>query len=158
GIPAVYYGTEQGLHGSGSDAAVREAMWGGPGLDRHGVFYDAIKRLTAVRNGSAPLRYGRVYARPISGDGIHFGLSTTPQGVLASSRIVADEEVLVVANTPPGMGQTLHVIVDSTLTPDGAGMAVLYSNRPDPTPPDPLRRVVQASVAEADGGHGEGPV
>src|SRR5262249_14107679 len=32
GIPAVYYGTEQGLHGLGTtDAAVREALWGKPG-------------------------------------------------------------------------------------------------------------------------------
>jgi glycosidase len=27
GIPCVYYGTEQGLHGAGSDPAVREALW-----------------------------------------------------------------------------------------------------------------------------------
>jgi len=28
GIPCIYYGTEQGLHGAGSDPAVREAIWG----------------------------------------------------------------------------------------------------------------------------------
>src|SRR5271163_712889 len=32
GIPCVYYGTEQGLHGAGTDPAVREALWGGPGF------------------------------------------------------------------------------------------------------------------------------
>ena len=34
GIPCLYYGTEQGLHGDGNDEAVREALWGGPGFDR----------------------------------------------------------------------------------------------------------------------------
>ncbi len=29
GIPCLYYGTEQYLHGKGSDPAVREALWGG---------------------------------------------------------------------------------------------------------------------------------
>ena len=33
GVPCLYYGTEQGLHGHGSDPAVREALWGGPGFD-----------------------------------------------------------------------------------------------------------------------------
>ena len=34
GIPCLYYGTEQLLHGRGSDEAVREALWGGPGFDQ----------------------------------------------------------------------------------------------------------------------------
>ena len=29
GIPCLYYGTEQGLHGHGNDEAVREALWAG---------------------------------------------------------------------------------------------------------------------------------
>lgn len=49
GIPCLYFGTEQGLHGSGSDAAVREALWGGPGFDDHSDFYQHIQQIVAVR-------------------------------------------------------------------------------------------------------------
>jgi glycosidase len=38
GIPCIYYGTDQGLHGRGSDPAVREALWGGPGFDENSPF------------------------------------------------------------------------------------------------------------------------
>jgi len=157
GIPAVYYGTEQGLHGAGSDAAVREAMWGGPGLNHEGPFYHAVKDLTAVRNALPALRYGRTYARPLSGDGVTFGISSTPHGVVAFSRILADEEVLIVANTHPAMSQNLDVVVDGSLNEAGTKMAVEYSNLDTPTPPEPLRVFDRVSVSEADGTHGTGP-
>lgn len=159
GIPCVYYGTEQGLHGRGSDdAAVREAMWGGPGLNRQGPFFEAIKRLTSARNKLPALRYGRTYARPLSGDGVNFGISRTPQGVIAFSRILADEEVLVVANTHPTTSQQLHVIVDGRLNQAGTRVAVRYSNHAQPTPPEPLRIIAEVSVTEVDGAHASGPV
>src|SRR6266508_1455240 len=101
GIPCLYYGTEQGLHGSGgADAAVREALWGkANAFDRAHPFYTAIERLAGIRRSQPALRYGRQYFRPISGDGVHFGISTSGPGVLAFSRILNDQEVLVVANT-----------------------------------------------------------
>ena len=158
GIPCVYYGTEQGLHGHGSDAAVREAMWGGPGLDRQGLFFDAIKKLTAVRDGLPALRYGRVYGRPLSGDGVNFGPSTLPQGVLAYSRILIEQEVLVVANMHPTMSQHLHVIVEGSVHKAGVQMAVRYSNHSEPTAPEPLQVFERVSITELDGSHGTGPV
>ena len=49
GIPCLYYGTEQGLHGSGSDPAVREAVWGiTPMFPRNGIFYSEIQEVAAV--------------------------------------------------------------------------------------------------------------
>jgi glycosidase len=158
GIPAVYYGTEQGLHGAGSDAAVREAMWGGPGLNHDGPFYDAIKHLTAVRNALPVLRYGRVYARPLSGDGVEFGLSSMPHGVVSFSRILADDEVLIVANTNPAMSQNLYVVVDGSLNEAGNHMAVRYSNLAMPAPSEPMRLLDRVSITEADGTQGSGPV
>ena len=89
GIPCLYYGTEQGLHGAGdSPEAVREALWGKPNaFDREHPFYpgdaSAVRRCAPSQPA---LRYGRQYFRPISGDGVHFGLSTFPQwgaGLLA---------------------------------------------------------------------------
>src|SRR5450755_4197744 len=83
GIPCLYYGTEQGLHGSGSDPAVREALWGSPGFQIGSFYYGQISALAKVRAQEPVLRYGRFYFRPISGDGRHFGVSTFPQGILA---------------------------------------------------------------------------
>ena len=66
GIPCLYYGTEQGLHGSGSDAAAREALWGGPGFDDPSDLYQHIQQIAAQQPA---LRYGRLYFRPLSGMG-----------------------------------------------------------------------------------------
>ena len=79
GIPCLYYGTEQGLHGSGSDPAVREALWGiAPEFPPNSFFYSQIQRIVAVRNAQPALRYGRFYFRPISGDSVNFGISPFP--------------------------------------------------------------------------------
>ena len=69
GIPCLYYGTEQGLHGSGSDPAVREALWGSPGFQQDSFYYQQISRISEARASTPALRYGRFYFRPISGDG-----------------------------------------------------------------------------------------
>src|SRR5262249_32797718 len=47
GIPCLYYGTEQGLHGhGGGDQSVREALWGKPGsFDGNHPFFKAIRAL-----------------------------------------------------------------------------------------------------------------
>src|SRR6185369_9950350 len=101
GIPCVYYGTEQGLSGHGDRPEyVREALWGKTdGFDPHQPFYRTIRQLSALRLKHSPLRYGRQYFRPISGDGANFGFSSYTSGVLAYSRLLSDLEVVVVANT-----------------------------------------------------------
>jgi glycosidase len=131
GIPCLYYGTEQGLHGSGAqDSAVREALWGKPNaFDDGDVFYRAIASLSEVRNMEPALRYGRQYFRPISGDGVHFGVSTFTEGVLAYSRILNDREVVVVANTSTTRPWSGEVIVDRSLNPAGSIYVPLFTNK-----------------------------
>ena len=160
GIPCLYYGTEQGLHGSGSDPAVREALWGGPGFDEHSDFYQHIQQIAAVRAQQSALRYGRFYFRPLSGDGINFGVSGFPQGVVAFSRILNDQEVLFAANTNPTLAQQLDVIVEIRLSSEGDPFAVLYSNQAGPLAPQPVRAIAQeaATVEEVDGSTGHGPL
>jgi glycosidase len=130
GIPCLYYGTEQGLHGSGgTDAFVREALWGKPdAFDPRSPLYASVREIAAVRAGQPALRYGRQYFRPISGDGIHFGVSTFPEGVLAFSRILNDQEVVVVANTSTRASWSGEVIVDVSLNAPGATYAPAFSN------------------------------
>jgi len=127
GIPCLYYGTEQGLRGRGdSDQFVREALWGKPGaFDTTHPFYSAIKQLSEIRDAQPALRYGRLYFRPLSGDGIHFGASPFAPGVLAFSRILNDREVLVVANANTQAGFEGRVIVDAFINKDGERFRVL---------------------------------
>jgi hypothetical protein len=99
-----------------------------------------------------------LYFRPISGDGVNFGLSPFPHGVLAFSRILNDEEVVVVANTSVDTGQSLDVIVDGSLNARGAAFRVLYSNTARPTAPLPVQQKAGVTVQEIDGSVGHGPL
>jgi glycosidase len=160
GIPCLYYGTEQGLHGQGSDPAVREALWGGPGFQTESLYYKQISRIASVRASEPALRYGRFYFRPISGDGRHFGVSSFPQGVLAFSRILMDEEIVVVANCSTSDVRNFDVVVDITLNQPGDQYHVRYSNKTDFKSPAPVqdKPVGSVSVQEANGTSGTGPL
>ena len=119
GIPSVYYGTEQALTGTedGHDSfeSVREALWG-HGFAEDGEVYLYLQRLAAVRRKAPALRYGRVYFREVSGNGIDFGHSSGSGGILAFSRILAGEEVVVVANTHRSQSFQGRVVVDERST------------------------------------------
>ena len=137
GIPCLYYGTEQGLRGTGpSLEAVREALWGKPGaFDLAHPVAAACRSLTDLRATEPALRCGRQYFRPISGDGVHFGVSGFPAGVIAFSRILSDREVVVVANTSTGEPWTGEVLVDRTLVHTDDAVQVLFANVHGAAPP-----------------------
>ena len=157
GIPCVYYGTEQGLHGAGSDPAVREAIWGETGFPTTSPFYLAIQQLSALRNSEPALRYGRYYFRQVSGDQVHFGFSPYNGGVLAWSRILADQERTIIANTSATAQQDLSVVIDATLA--GASTPrLLYSNKPGPVSPGPIATLPNAAVIQDDGTTSTGAV
>jgi hypothetical protein len=137
---------------------VREALWGGPGFDRTSSFYLEISKIMAVRAARAPLRYGRFYFRPVSTDGFSFAVPDRAGGVLAYSRILFDEEIVVVANTDTSASVTVDVVVDQALNPTGTALAVLYGNDPGGVAPGPVHQIDTASVAEVDGSHGTGPL
>jgi glycosidase len=140
GIPCLYYGTEQGLQGTvdqngnpelHSLESVREALWGKEpvAFDRDNPMYKHIAAISEVRESQAALRYGRLYFRQVSGNGFDFGRSQGAGGVLAYSRILADQEALVVANTSFDRPFEGFVLVDRHLNRDGRAMRVAYSNR-----------------------------
>jgi len=160
GIPCLYYGTEQGLHGSGSDPAVREALWGGPGFPQNSTYYQHISQIAAVRRASPALRYGRFYFRPISGDQQHFGVSTFVNGTLSFSRILMDQEIVVVANTDAVNPSTVSVIVDDTLNAPGTQLRILYSNKAQPQAPAAVQQLAAGAVVvqETDGTTTTGPL
>jgi hypothetical protein len=139
---------------------VREALWGGPGFDKQSDFYQHIQQIAAVRAQQSALRYGRFYFRPLSGDGSTFSVSGFPQGVVAFSRILNDQEVLVAANTNPTQPQQLEIIVEILLSAEGDVFTVLYSNQTGPIAPGPVRSIAQRAVTvqEVDGSTGQGPL
>jgi hypothetical protein len=115
---------------------VREALWGKPNaFDEAHPFYAAVRALAQLRAREPALRYGRQYFRPISGDGVGFGISPFAPGVLAFSRILDRTEVVLVANTATTQGFRGEVIVDAALNEDGARYEILFSNRSDPRAP-----------------------
>src|SRR5260370_14793787 len=161
GIPCVYYGTEQGLHGRGTDEAVREALWGGPGFDRTNPSYEALKNIASVRRQQPALRYGRQYFRPISGvDGHVYGVSPFPGGILAFSRILNDREIVTVANTSGTLKLTVEGLIAQQLTRKDDVYRVLFSNKPHPAAPSPVvvRPAGSVEVHEMDGTIGTGPL
>ncbi len=160
GIPCLYYGTEQGLHGNGNaPEAVREALWGKPlPFDQSNTFFQAIRDIVHVRDSQAALRYGRQYFRPLSGDGLNFSTSQLAPGVLAFSRILSNLEVVVVANTTT-QSETLAIIVDGSINQLGDTYRVLYSNKPAYTNPGAVRESApNTTVINVDGSVDHGPV
>ncbi|HJL19227.1 MAG TPA: alpha-amylase family glycosyl hydrolase [Sandaracinaceae bacterium LLY-WYZ-13_1] len=96
GIPAVYYGTEQGLDGRFHHAS-REPLWEA-GFDRSHPTFRHIARLAALRRDSAALRRGSLTVRYASESG---GADEDPAedaGMLAYERALDDERILVVLN------------------------------------------------------------
>jgi glycosidase len=154
GVPCIYYGTEQGLDGSGDRREyVREALWGKttPFSNSH-EFYQLIKKLSQLRATQPALRYGRQYFRVCSGDGISFGYSPYRGGVMAYSRILNDREVLVVANTNTQQSIAIYVAIDANLNPVGKTWQILFSTQPQPATPAPSStqgnfRTVKVSLA-----------
>lgn len=164
GIPCLYYGTEQGLHGSGSSLeAVREALWGKmPAFDRQHPFYRWIQQVTRVRDSEPAMRYGRQYFRPVSGDGIHFGIANSAHGIVALSRILQDQEVLVVANTNTQLPWAGEVVVDAAINAANATFAQRFTNKPENLNANPHAITEKAEgsveVTEVNGSVSTGPI
>jgi glycosidase len=138
GIPAIYYGTEQGLNGTvdkdgnldlTKKESVREALWGKTNaFDSQHFLYAQIKALSRVRDEQPALRFGRQYFRQVSGNGQDYEYSSGIGGVIAFSRVLSDMEVLVVANTNTLRSFNGFVLQDLDLNRPPRQMRVAYSN------------------------------
>jgi glycosidase len=134
GTPCVYYGTEQGFSGSGGDVQMREAMFdrganGKSSLNSSCRIYQEIARLAAVMRNSEPLRFGRMYYRQISGNGVDFGFPFGSTYTLAFSRLLYGREVLVAYNVS-GQQRRDSVLVDATLhAGPNAALQFLYGGQ-----------------------------
>lgn len=157
GSSCLYYGAEQGLHGRGvSDQFVREALWDkSRAFNVDHPFYQAIKQLSEIRDAQPALRYGRLYFRPVSGNGVQFGSSPFAPGVLAFSQHLNNQEVLVIANADTQSGFQGHVLVDFFITNDSEQFIVL--NGSGVPAPGPVETRSGLEIHEIDGGVSPGP-
>ncbi len=146
GIPCIYYGTEQFFNGHGdNDRYLREAMFGGEfgafeSRGRHffnenGPVYQELAKILEIRRSRIPLRRGRQYLRPISGDGVHFGLPRMLgheiRSIVPWSRIFDDKEILLAINTDLFEPRSAWVTVDHGLHRAGERLKCLYSTDKD---------------------------
>jgi glycosidase len=162
GIPVLYYGAEQKLHGAGdSDQNVREALWGkANAFDINSPLFVEIQKIAKVRAAQPALRYGRQYFRPVSGNGVDFGISDVAPGVISFSRILNNTEILVLANTSTVNSFHGFALVDFALNPDGSQFSTLYSNNVATTNPGSCLTRAQGAVTvhNPDGSTSNGPV
>jgi glycosidase len=150
GIPCIYYATEQAFDGSAAhhdpgidagfeDRYIRESMFGGSfgAFETAGChFFDpdhptylriaAIARVRARADGiGLALRRGRMYRRETSFLDREYALPGRGE-LVAWSRILYDQEVLIALNTHGGEARGAEVTVDAGLHPPGASMRFLY--------------------------------
>jgi glycosidase len=151
GIPCLYYGMEQGMDGSGANReSARACLWRDPAVfaqNPQHAYYRTVAALSALRNAQPALRYGRQYYRELTGNGTDFGYSAVAPGILAYSRILNDEEILVVANANQnGPPVQVDVVVDRNLTAPPRLLQVLFSNLTGAAEPGPAAWVAGRSV------------
>ena len=177
GLPCIYYGSEQLLDGAGGsdpvppgvpkngDRYLREAMFGGAFgafrsrgrhvFDENHPVYAALARLLELRRRTPTLRFGRQYLRPISGDGVSFGLprrigAARMTSVVAWSRMLNDEEIVCAVNTDPDAERTAWVTVDAEIQARTELFAYVYASDGTARPAAPVQarngRAVLVSV------------
>ncbi len=152
GIPCVYYGTEQAFDGTESrhdhtiesnlnfeDRYIRESMFGGTfgAFETAGCHffnqdhpsYLRIAAIAKIRNGQnaigIALRRGRQYLRETSVNANSFAIPGAGE-IIAWSRILFNQEVLVVFNSNGVASQATEITVDASFHPVGSPMKVLY--------------------------------
>jgi hypothetical protein len=104
-------------------------------FDESSPAYRELAAILAVRRTEAALRRGRQYLRPISGDGVGFGLprrlgAERMRSLVAWSRILYRREVVCVINTDTASARTAWVTVDAGL--HAAGATFVYAHSSDP--------------------------
>jgi glycosidase len=155
GIPCIYYGTEQAFDGSelrhdatveplqnervpDADRYIRESMFGsvfGAFKTSGCHFFDtthptylriaAISRVVNAKNSiGMTLRRGRQYAREVAFNGTY--LPPQQGELIAWSRLLFQQEVVVAINTNGAASRGGFVTVDRQLHPPGTTVSVLY--------------------------------
>ncbi|MBS1681547.1 MAG: neopullulanase [Cytophagales bacterium] len=117
GTPCIYYGTEQGFAGSGeNDSCIREAMFClqdkvTNSLNTSSKIYKCISEIAEIRKHSSILKFGHMHMRKISTDGKYFHLPECEKCLIAFSRVLFDQEIVVAFNSSPTEEREEYVTV-----------------------------------------------
>jgi hypothetical protein len=137
GTPCIYYGTEQGFDGCGeNDSAIRECMFDLNDkhtnlLNTQSAIYQAIATIARFRNESYVLRFGRMFVRELSNDGLHFHLPNCHKCTLAFSRVLFDQEVVFIYNSSNSEAKEECVLIDGQLNKTIYSMKGVYGSKTD---------------------------
>ena len=132
GTPCMYYGTEQGFEGCGKgDWFVRESMFSlnEPTiniLNDQSVIYRSIAAIAKLRNTSSILKFCRMYMRRMTSDGVRFHFPECDKCTLAFSRILFNEEILVVYNSSTCDAKDEYIEIDYEINQNRRCMKSLY--------------------------------
>lgn len=132
GTPCIYYGTEQGLDGCGDDDFfVRECMFSlhdqnANLLSQRSQIYNSIASIANFRKTSNVLKFGRMYFREISTDGVNFHFPECENCTLAFSRILFNQEVVIIYNTCLTESKMEFVEVDYRINKNKKCMKPIY--------------------------------
>ena len=135
GTPCIYYGTEQGFDGCGKDDRfIRECMFNPNDkttnlLNQQSAIYKAIASIAQFRKESNVLKFGRMFMRESSKDGVHFHLPECNKCILAFSRILYDKEILFVYNTSMSDAKEEYILIDYLLNRTHKWMTQVYGNK-----------------------------
>lgn len=135
GAPCLYYGTEQGFEGNGmDDRYIREGMFNPNDkesnvLNQDSWIYKRISVLAHLRQKQAILKFGRMYFRKTSENGLDFHFPECEKCLLAFSRILHQGEILVVYNSSPKDTKEECIAIDTTINKEGSLMECIYGNK-----------------------------
>lgn len=137
GTPCIYYGTEQGFDGSGnSDCYIRECLFNSNDtttnlLNQNSKIYQAIAAIAHFRAESTVLKFGRMFMRESSTNGIRFHLPECHKCVLAFSRILYDKEIVFVFNSSTTETKEEYILIDYDLNHNRQVMTSVYGYEGD---------------------------
>lgn len=95
-------------------------------LNGRSAIYQSIATMARLRNSSPILKFGRMYMRRTSEDGLSFHLPVCAKCILAFSRILFNEEVLVVYNSSISDAKVEYVEIDYRINKKSSSMKNLF--------------------------------
>jgi len=100
-------------------------------FDEDGPAYKELAKILEIRKRNIALGRGRQYLRPISGDGMYFGLphmiGNQIRSVVPWSRVFNNQEMLLSINTDYHQPRTAWVTIDDRLHEAGDKLKCIYS-------------------------------
>lgn len=134
GTPCIYYGTEQGFEGAGEhDANIREAIFNpddkvSDALDKSNKIYQGISQIAAIRKKSSVLKFGHMHVRKISTDGLNFHLPQCEKCLIAFSRVLFNQEIVVAFNSSTTEEKEEYISIKRQPHVDKAFFKFLYGD------------------------------